>query len=999
MENKWKKSWETFIKISKRMLKGLRITYGVAWNLALLFIILLVVGGVFAGGVGAGYFASLVKDEKVLPQEQMVKDINQYEETSFLYFADEIPLGKLRTDIDREEVKIDQISDYLKKAVIATEDEYFYEHKGVVPKALFRAVFQEFTNSSVQSGGSTLTQQLIKNQILTNEVSFDRKAKEVLLALRIEKFIDKDDILEAYLNVSTFGRNSSGQNIGGVQTAAKGIFGVDAIDLSLPQAAFIAGLPQSPFGYTPFTNKGEIKSPEGLEPGLNRMKTVLYRMHKEGYITDKEYKDALEYDVVADFIPKQERPYEEYPALTYELEERAREVLIGILAEKDGYKKEDLYKDNKHTDLYNKYYTLADRDLRQNGYHIHSTINKKIYDVMQKTKDEYNNYGITHKRTVENEETGEMEEIDDPVQIGAYLRENKTGKVLGFVAGRDYDLNPLNHATNAYRQNGSSMKPLLAYAPAFELGTSAPGAVVADLPYVVGGWTAKNYSAGRYYGLVTAREAIAKSYNAAAVGTFLQTLNQNPGQYMQKMGFKKITPEEYTYPSSPLGGITTGVTVEENTNAYSTFANNGKFIEGYMIEKITDQEGNIVYEHKPDPVEVFSPQTAYLMIDVLRDVIKYGTAGSLKGMLNVPGDWAGKTGTTNDFNDALFVGFNQNVTMGTWIGYKEKRSLYIPNNNYSHRNLRIWANLMNAANEVAPEIISASGRFEMPGGIVNRSFCAVSGMAPSEACSKAGLIQTDIFNAKFVPSKADDSLGSGRYVTANGKSYLAFSSTPAEFSEHGALIDPAFLKKITMGYVTDFSQAIPINNPRWKNIHIGDAKLEDNGKAPAAVKTTVSGDQMKWSASSSKDVIGYRVFSSDGKVVASIPSGKELSYKIGGGSYYVVAVNVAGRESKPSNLIENEDEKEKREKEEEEEEQKKVEQEQKEKEKEKEKEQQKAEEQKKIEEQKKKEEEQKKKEEERKKKEEEEKKKEQEKKDKEKEKQQEEENSGNGENP
>ena len=237
----------------------------------------MILGGVFAGGVGAGYFASLVKDEKVRPAESMKKDIYQYEETSYLYFDNNIPLGKLRSDIDREEVKISEVSDYLKNAVIATEDEYFFEHNGVVPKALLRAVYQEFTNSAVQTGGSTLTQQLIKNQILTNEVSFDRKAKEVLLALRVERFLEKDEILEAYLNVSTFGRNSTGQNVGGVQAAAKGIFGVDAKDLNLPQSAFIAGLPQSPFGYTPFTNKGEIKEQAALEPGLNRLKTVLYQ--------------------------------------------------------------------------------------------------------------------------------------------------------------------------------------------------------------------------------------------------------------------------------------------------------------------------------------------------------------------------------------------------------------------------------------------------------------------------------------------------------------------------------------------------------------------------------------------------------------------------------------------------------------------------------------------------------------------------------------------------
>src|SRR3954454_3227436 len=221
----------------KRTVKSARITYQVVWNLFLLVLTVVILGGSFATGVGAGYFASLVKDEPVRSYNSMKKDIYNYTETSDLYFANNVYLGRLRTDLVRDEVKLDQVSPDLANAVIATEDQYFYQHKGVVPKAVFRALFQEVTNSSVQSGGSTLTQQLIKNQILTNEVSFQRKANEILLALRLEKFFNKKEILEAYLNVSTFGRNSSGQTIAGVQAAAKGIFGKSASELTLPEAA------------------------------------------------------------------------------------------------------------------------------------------------------------------------------------------------------------------------------------------------------------------------------------------------------------------------------------------------------------------------------------------------------------------------------------------------------------------------------------------------------------------------------------------------------------------------------------------------------------------------------------------------------------------------------------------------------------------------------------------------------------------------------------------
>src|SRR5690606_15001864 len=255
---------------------------------------------------------------------------------------------------------------------------------------------------SVQSGGSTLTQQLIKNQILPNEVSFDRKAKEVLLALRIERFLENDEILEAYLNVSTFGRNSSGQNIAGVQAAAKGIFGVEAKDLNLPQAAFIAGLPQSPFRYTPFTNKGELK--KDLSPGLNRMKVVLERMFENGFITEEEFNHALKYDITKDFIPPTPSTTEEYPWLTFEIEKRAVEIFTYLLAEKDGYSKEQINADEK---LKEQYRALADRDLRQNGYEIHTTIHKEIYDAMQKVKDEFEYYGSDVEVKEVDPETGE----------------------------------------------------------------------------------------------------------------------------------------------------------------------------------------------------------------------------------------------------------------------------------------------------------------------------------------------------------------------------------------------------------------------------------------------------------------------------------------------------------------------------------------------------------------------------------------------------------------
>ncbi len=917
MKNSWSKIIERLSPIlnvfrNHRFKKNFRITYGVFWNLLLIFMIISVIGLTFAGGVGAGYFASLVKDEPIRPYEDMQKDIYNYEEISELYFANNKYLGKLRSDLEREEVSLDQISDYLKKAVIVTEDEYFEEHNGIVPKAILRAIVQEFTNSSTQTGGSTLTQQLIKMQILTNEVSFDRKAKEILLALRLERFFEKDEILEAYLNVATLGRNSSGQNIAGVQTAAQGIFGVDAKDLSLPQAAFIAGLPQAPFAYTPFTNSGEVK--ENLEPGISRMNTVLYRMLEENAITKEQYEEAVAYDISKDFIKPKASPTENYPFLAAELERRAISIIAEVLAEKDGYSKDDL---SSNDELLEKYMTLADRDIRKSGYKIHSTINKDIYDSMQKTKDEYELYGHTFVEEVTDSETGETTTVEKPVQVGAIMIENQTGKIISFVGGRDFKTEQINHATQSLRQNGSTMKPLLVYAPALEYGLISPGSPIPDVEMSITTgdgklWEPQNYSYD-YNGLFPARYALAESLNIPAARTYVNILNQNktPVDFLEKMGFSTLTNTEKEIPALSLGAMTNGVTLEENVNAYTTFANDGKFIDAYMIEKIVDDEGNIVYEHKVEPVDVFTPQTAYLTIDMMRDTLNHyaGTGRYAKRFLNFSSDWAGKSGTTNDWKDHWFIASNPNITFGTWFGYDEPRAMNIYTGTYGHyglRNIRLWSQFLNNSRDLAPELIDPEDSFKMPGGIVRRSYCSISGLLPSEACSRAGLVQTDLFNANYVPNKIDDSLLDSRYVMINDKKYLALDSTPEEFSEPGVILNPEFVDTVLAGIKADPRQLVPTENERFKNILVTENKLEDDGTAPGTVSLKASGKTLSWTPSPSSDVVGYRIYKSSESGVTKVGSVKvsqALTLTVQNGKYYVAAVDISGKESTPSNTV------------------------------------------------------------------------------------------------
>ncbi|WJP99843.1 transglycosylase domain-containing protein [Geobacillus stearothermophilus] len=870
------------------------LTYDVVWNVILILLIATLCLVCFAVGIGAGYFAFLVKDMEVPSHDQLKNEIYSYEETSHMYFADGIYLGQFRSDLDRESVRLADVSPYVVQAVIATEDEHFYEHDGVVPKAVIRAIFQEVTNSPIKSGGSTLTQQLVKNQLLTSEVSFERKAKEMLLAMRLERFFSKEEILEAYLNVVPFGRSSSGRNIAGIQAAAQGVFGVDAKELNLAQAAFLASLPQNPFVYTPFTADGSRK--QDISAGLERMKTVLYRMKRAGYISDKQYKEALAYDVTKHFAAPKPTPFERYPFLTMEIERRAKDVLAETFAKRDGHKPEELKRDAA---LYSRYVGEAEKMLRQGGLHIHTTIDKAIYEQMQRVAANYPYYGNERLYYVTDTKTGKRIAKRQPVEVGAMLIENKTGKIISFVGGRDYKREQLNHATQAHRSNGSTMKPLLVYAPAMEMGVIQPATIIPDLPLSIGSYKPKNAD-GKTHGLVTARRALQHSYNIPAVRVYTKIQNRHPVDYLHKMGITSVSKQEEANPTLAIGGTHIGVTVEENVNAYATFANYGSFVDAYMIEKITDKDGNIIYQHQTKPVPVFSPQTSYLMIDMMRDVLNGGTASSVRRYLTFSADWAGKTGTSQDKRDSWFIAVNPSVTFGVWVGYDHPAPLEsrYKGLSYSQRTQLLWAQFMNAAYGAKPKLIAPPKRFSMPGGIVRRAYCATSGFSPSSACKKAGLVRYDLYNTKFTPRQgSDDYLIEGRVVVIGEHRYAALETTPEEFVTREVVVNPKLLDQWGINRKTSVGDAFVVST------------LKDNGRVPAPPAARLNDNQLVWARHGERDVIGYRVYqvSETGKrqIVAIIKAGETTSFSDlkPGATYYVTAVDIAGRESAPSSKV------------------------------------------------------------------------------------------------
>lgn len=885
-------------------LRKVRISVSVIWNLALIFCIFFITSVIFFVSVGAGYFASLVKDEKLMTKEEMEDLLYNYEETSEMYFAGNIYIGKIRSDLERQKTTLDKVSPDVINAVLATEDEFFWEHNGIVPKAVIRGLLQDVTNSSTQTGGSTLTQQLVKNQILTNEVSYERKAREILLAMRLEKFFNKEEILELYLNIIPYGRNASGRNIAGVETASRGIFGVSASELNLPQAAFIAGLPQAPFAYTPFTKNGKIKDAENLKPGIDRMKTVLYRMKDVGYITEEQYNEAIKYDITKDFQKGQKQPIDKYPFLTMELENRAKKIIAEMLAKKDGIDLTGLDEEDK---TFKKYMILADRDLRSKGYRIYSTIDKNIFEAMQKAAQNFKYYGHTFTKTETDPETGEKEIIEEPVQVGSIMIENSTGKILGFVGGRDFKIKQLNHATQAYRSNGSTMKPLLVYGPAIEYGVIGAGSPVVDVKFNYRGYQPSNFTAGEERGIIPARVALAYSQNLTALRLYDSIRDRKPITFLEKMGFSKLVPGDGENLATAIGALAYGATVEENTNAFATFANGGKFIDAYMIEKIEDMNGNILYQHEVEPVEVYSPETSYIVTDMLRDVMKYGTGTRAKSTLKFSSDFAAKTGTSQQFKDVWLVGYNPNISLGVWLGYDTPRSLKQYTGTYHQPSVRVnllWAQIANAAYDVKPELVGTKKTFSRPVGVVTRSFCGISGNAPSEACKNAGYVMSDLFNGKvFVPSKADDSFIEAATVEVDGKTYLALDSTPEEFVEkNGFVLNPEFTKRMLGRLGGDPAKLIKASEGK----KAATSELKPEKGNPKPVTAVLKGNTLSWNKSSSKDVVGYRIYqiTPEGRTVVTAVKNNEVKVtNPKEGNYVVVAVDITGLESPDSNII------------------------------------------------------------------------------------------------
>lgn len=683
--------------------------------LANVFGVLLALGFLFGLGLALGYVASLTEKVEVPSKETLVNQVSSVSAISELAYSDGSLIAEVDTDLLREAVDSSAISDNVKKAVIATEDETFESHKGVVPKAVLRATLGSVLGLGSSSGGSTITQQLIKQQVVGNAPTYSRKIAEIADALVLEKSMSKDEILTTYLNVSPFGRNNKGQNIAGVEEAAQGIFGVAAKDLSIPQAAFIAGLPQSPIVYSPYSADGSLKSPENMAYGLARGRDVIYNMYRTGNLTEEEYQTYKDYDVSPEFKAPEANVASTHDYLYHTVMDEAQRRMYDYLIKRDGVSDRDL----KNEETQQAYRELAAKELSEGGYRVTTTINKNIYNAMQNAVSQYGNL---------------LDDGTGRVETGNVLMDNKTGAILGFIGGRDYNSNQNNHAFQTERSPGSTIKPILAYGIAIDQGLMGSASILSNYP--------TNYSSGqaimhvdsRGTAMMNLQDALNTSWNIPAYWTYrlLREKGVDVKSYMEKMGYSI---PDYNIESLPMGGGVE-VSVAQHTNGYQALANNGSFQERYMVAKITSKDGTVVYEHKSNPVQVYSPAAVTIMQDLLRGVITSGATTTFKNRLNqinnrlAGADWIGKTGTTDSNGDMWLMVSTPKLTLGGWIGHDDNTSMqaltgYNNNANY-------MANLVNAIYQADPNVWGVGDKFSLDKSVIKSDVLRSTGERPGQ---------------------------------------------------------------------------------------------------------------------------------------------------------------------------------------------------------------------------------------------------------------------------
>ncbi len=753
-------------KSEQKQKKGVRRKKSALTIFLRVFIVMIIIGGFALGGAFLGAYMGIIESAPNISAKDAVPE--SY--TSILYNAQGNEIDRLHGEENREYVKLTSIPVDLQQAVVAIEDERFYQHNGIDAKGMVRALFVNIKNMDMSQGASTITQQLIKNEVLTSKKTLERKLQEQYIAVNFEKELTKtlgsktkakDYILELYLN--SIGLN---HGLNGVQSASKFYFGKDVNELTLAESACIAGITKNPTAYSPLTNQ---------EKNKQRQKLVLDKMLELEYITQAEYDTSIAEDVYSKIVGKKTDINEKDTANhNYFVDSAITELATQLENEKKMSRKQ----------AYNLIYS--------GGLKIYLTID----DDMQKTmEDSFANdalfppsgksYTVTYTISVMDNKTEEQshfsrtkEILDDneiepfvqsvkeellnstntlvadnvsisrSLQAAMTIMDYRTGHIKAIVGGREKNGDLVfNRATQALRQPGSCFKVLASYAPAIDLGIVMPGTLIMDEPFTYNGWSPKNWYSSGYRGLCSVREGIRDSLNILAAKTIVQVGMDTAFDYLKNFGFttlvesRTVNGKVYSDkgPAISLGGVTDGVTVLELTAAYGAIANQGVYTKPVFYTKVLDHSGNILIDNEqPQTHRVIKETTAYLLTDMMKDVISGGGTGGLARFSKVSMPIAGKTGTTSDDKDLIFAGYTPYYVAGIWMGYDQPKRMSYDKSYH----LLLWKDVME---KVHTGLENKS--FTAPNGIVTKSICSVSGNNPSELCEHdyfGNAVSTDI---------------------------------------------------------------------------------------------------------------------------------------------------------------------------------------------------------------------------------------------------------------
>ncbi len=680
-----------------------------------LFIIVLVI--VFFMGIGFGLFRYYSRE---LPP---LSELQSYEMKigSEVYDRNDNLIHIFYVE-KRQLTHLQELPEYLTKGIIAVEDKTFYKHWGMDQLGLIRAILIDLSKGDFSQGASTITQQLARNMFLSLDKQIPRKIKELILAIRIERNFSKDEILEMYLNKSPFG-----PGLYGIEVGAKKYFGKDAKDLSIPEAALLIGMPQLPSAYYPFRHP---------ERAIRRRNIVLRRMFEEKVITEEEYAEAraTELDLF--------EPTGNFGAKDYFIE----------------FIRRRLEREFGTTQLFTgglKIYTALDMDLQE---YADSVLNMNLRKFENKNDYEfkYDDFPVDT-----------INIVTPYVQGSVFSIEPETGYVRVMIGGRNFNHSKLNRVMQSIRQPGSSFKPIM-YSAAIVNGYN-PATIIKDEPFSFIQsdtlfWSPRNYS-NQYFGYTRLRVGLKKSRNVFAAKTIYDIGPRKVMEYSARFG---ITTPIYPFYTLSVGSME--VKPFELISAYTTFPNGGERVKPIYIRRVENKYGKILKTNEPEKIRVINEQAAYIMASLMKSVCEDGTGVGIRwqsgyktlGSISYKWNAAGKTGTTDDFRDAWFIGYNKKLVTGIWVGFDDNSTLGRGQSGATAA-LPSWPYIMKKAvyldspkdSKGEPIVNGDELQFTKPEGIVTIEISKETGLLPKNNYEET---MQEIFIAGTEPTPLSDSL-------------------------------------------------------------------------------------------------------------------------------------------------------------------------------------------------------------------------------------------------